>query len=553
MKHILTFIALVLATACLGQVPTYVPNDGLIGYYSLNGNANDDGPQASDGQLHGPVGAVDRFGEDGGCIAFDGLDDFGSIPHSPGWNNLPGLSVSLWFNWESHPTNYQYCGGGTGTYSALVNKWASSNESRTFELMLTDWGLGSTPSESGYLSACHSGGCWDNVESWDDFPLNSWNHLCVVYGEDSGSVYVNGVVHHSSATLATPDGLPSAGNEILFGDFPNVSCDRSFDGLMDDLAFWNRSLSSEEVMTLFLGEAPVMGCINPQACNFNAEANVNDGSCYSCEIPAAHCGEGTTWDFSSQTCIISNPSDTDFDGCVSMTDLLDLLTVFGTCVEEELEEDPEVAEWSCGDPLEYQGYDYETVQIGEQCWFAENCRHLPSVSSSSQGSYLEPHAYVHGFQGSNLMEAMEDPTYSDFGVLYNQPASVVWACPTSWHVPSDEDWIELELFLGIEEPLDTLGYRGTNQGNQLKASSNSMPPWNGTDDWGFRALPGQYRGRNGNFGNNASEGRGYYWSSTVQDDVSGVIRVFDGVQTGLYRGFDHLSEGFSVRCIQNVE
>ena len=287
--------------------------------------------------------------------------------------------------------------------------------------------------------------------------------------------------------------------------------------------------------------AVVWGCTDEGACNFNSEANLDDESC---EYGCLNCGPGTVWDESVQLCVVANPSDTDFDSCVGMIDLLDLLSVFGTCNETP---------WSCGDPLEYQGYDYETVQIGEQCWFAENCRHLPSVSSSSQGSYLEPHAYVHSFQGSNLMEAMEDPTYSDFGVLYNQPASVVWACPTSWHVPSDEDWIELELFLGIEEPLDTLGYRGTNQGNQLKASSNSMPPWNGTDDWGFRALPGQYRGRNGNFGNNASEGRGYYWSSTVQDDVSGVIRVFDGVQTGLYRGFDHLSEGFSVRCIQNVE
>ena len=68
---------------------------------------------------------------------------------------------------------------------------------------------------------------------------------------------------------------------------------------------------------------------------------------------------------SVQLCLVANPSDTDFDGCVSMTDLLDLLTVFGTCNE---------IPWSCGDPLEYQGYDYETVQIGEQCWFAENLR-----------------------------------------------------------------------------------------------------------------------------------------------------------------------------------
>ena len=48
-----------------------------------------------------------------------------------------------------------------------------------------------------------------------------------------------------------------------------------------------------------------------------------------------------------------------------MTDLLDLLSVYGTCVE---------VPWTCGDPLEYQGYDYETVQIGAQCWFAENLR-----------------------------------------------------------------------------------------------------------------------------------------------------------------------------------
>ena len=42
------------------------------------------------------------------------------------------------------------------------------------------------------------------------------------------------------------------------------------------------------------------------------------------------CGEGTEWDVESQSCIISNPSDTNFDGCVSMTDLLDLLSVFDT-------------------------------------------------------------------------------------------------------------------------------------------------------------------------------------------------------------------------------
>ena len=94
------------------------------------------------------------------------------------------------------------------------------------------------------------------------------------------------------------------------------------------------------------------------------EANLDDGSCIDCALFEERCGPGTMWDESVQLCVVANPSDTDFDGCVSMTDLLDLLTVFGTCNE--------IPSWLCGDPLEYQGYDYGAVQIGEQCWFAEN-------------------------------------------------------------------------------------------------------------------------------------------------------------------------------------
>ena len=46
---------------------------------------------------------------------------------------------------------------------------------------------------------------------------------------------------------------------------------------------------------------------------------------------------------------------------------MELLSSFGTMCEE-----PETVEFTCGDPMNYHGYDYATVQIGEQCWFAEN-------------------------------------------------------------------------------------------------------------------------------------------------------------------------------------
>ena len=65
--------------------------------------------------------------------------------------------------------------------------------------------------------------------------------------------------------------------------------------------------------------------------------------------------------------VVANPADINLDGCVQLNDLLDLLSAYGDCGAEE-------SAWQCGDPLEYQGYDYATVQIGEQCWFAENLR-----------------------------------------------------------------------------------------------------------------------------------------------------------------------------------
>ena len=71
--------------------------------------------------------------------------------------------------------------------------------------------------------------------------------------------------------------------------------------------------------------------------------------------------------------------------------MLSLLSDFGTMCEE-----PETGEFTCGHPMNYHGYDYATVQIGEQCWFAENLRtelyqngdEVPFVEAAAQWSSL---------------------------------------------------------------------------------------------------------------------------------------------------------------------
>ena len=76
-------------------------------------------------------------------------------------------------------------------------------------------------------------------------------------------------------------------------------------------------------------------CGDPYACNYEPDAPDNLNLCdYSCCPGPGCCGEGTTWDSESQACLTTYLHDADFDGCVSLSDLLSLLSVFGSCLEE---------------------------------------------------------------------------------------------------------------------------------------------------------------------------------------------------------------------------
>ena len=70
------------------------------------------------------------------------------------------------------------------------------------------------------------------------------------------------------------------------------------------------------------------------------------------------------------------------------------------------------AEFSeCGDGKSHEGYNYSTVLIGGQCWFAENCRYLPEVSPSSPGNTTDPYYYVYDYEGTDVTAAQATANY----------------------------------------------------------------------------------------------------------------------------------------------
>jgi uncharacterized protein (TIGR02145 family) len=276
----------------------------------------------------------------------------------------------------------------------------------------------------------------------------------------------------------------------------------------------------------------ILGCLVEQACNYNPEATNDDGTCDFC-----FCGPGTAWDNLSEQClIVEGSSDIDGDGCTNLSDLLDLLSDYGICLE------PEFA--ACGDPISHEGYDYSTVLIGEQCWFSENCRYLPAVSPSSEGSETDPYYYVYDYQGTDVEAAKSTSNYDTYGVLYNWPAVMTdEICPTSWHIPSNGEWTQLTDFLGDESV--------AGDGDALKSTSGWNNDGNGSNSSGFTGLPGgnAYSGSFNDSGNYAQ-----WWSASgfaINDLLFAWLRQLYVAHSNVDVTNAFRSTGYSARCIKD--
>ncbi len=201
--------------------------------------------------------------------------------------------------------------------------------------------------------------------------------------------------------------------------------------------------------------------------------------------------------------------------------------------------------YKCTDP---DNRNYATVKIGNQIWMAENLAYLPTVYPSSLGSYTEPRYYIYNYQGADVATAKNNANYTTYGVLYNWPAAKV-SCPPGWHLPSDDEWKQLEMALGMTQAqADAIDWRGTDQGTQTKATRGWANNGNGTNTSGFSGLPGGDRYGNGRF--RYIESYCGWWSSTegTTGNARGRYLTYGSSNLGCY--YSQMEDGFSVRCVR---
>lgn len=191
------------------------------------------------------------------------------------------------------------------------------------------------------------------------------------------------------------------------------------------------------------------------------------------------------------------------------------------------------------------------MQIGEQCWFAENLRTELYRNGDSIPGDLSDIEWIGTTEGAQTIYENNNMVLEDYGRLYNGYAAIDFRgmCPSDWHVPSDNEFIVLELTLGLEEDeAEQFGWRGNDQGTQLKASAQDLPGWNGSNSSGFGSLPCGFRQPDGQFHNFAFWG--YHWTNSEYDD--GLLRrKLSSQHTQIDRYFNDKRYGFSIRCLKD--
>jgi uncharacterized protein (TIGR02145 family) len=198
---------------------------------------------------------------------------------------------------------------------------------------------------------------------------------------------------------------------------------------------------------------------------------------------------------------------------------------------------------------------YRIVKIGDQWWIAGNLKvthyrngdPISNVTDGGDWSGLTSGAYCDYDNDSDTAEI--------YGRLYNWYAvnDSRSIAPEGWHVPTDEEWKQLEMYLGMSQATaDATGPRGTDEGGKLREAGTTHwnPPNTGaTNETGFSALPGGYRYANGDF--NSMGINATCWSSKESYSLGAWYRSLSHISSQVYRNYTNKRGGFSVRCVRD--
>ena len=227
----------------MAQVPSYVPTNGLVGYWPFNGNANDESGNGNNGTVNGATLAIDRNGNENSAYSFDGYTSI-SVLHNLSLNIIGNLTLSAWFLSDG-PPNFR-------TNHMIVTK-RSPAEFNTFPYAMCinyQFGIPSDYKKPMFTSASSYPDGYQYLQSNQDISNGIWNHIISVVNGDNLKIYLNGIIVLDTIVDNNKRVINNA--NLLFGSGARTDLPaEQFNGKLDDIAIYNRALTNQEITNLY--------------------------------------------------------------------------------------------------------------------------------------------------------------------------------------------------------------------------------------------------------------------------------------------------------------
>ena len=231
-------------TTTAQNVPSYVPTNGLVGWWPFNGNANDESGNNNNGTVNGATLTSDRFGNANKAYSFDGVNDYIQTTYS-GIIGQNSRTISLWFNQDTILPGNQF-----QTHSKMI---------------LTTYGANGNYSNFTVLINSANGGnkvgidIQNSTTSSDTVNKDSWNHLVIVFDSSLGSnlntckYFINGQQTPITYSFNSTQNINTLlGATLTFGKTAFLNNNLyDFWGKLDDIGIWNRALTQQEITDLY--------------------------------------------------------------------------------------------------------------------------------------------------------------------------------------------------------------------------------------------------------------------------------------------------------------
>ena len=260
MKKLIFYTCLLLISiSASAQVPSYVPTNGLVGYWPFNGNANDESGNGNNGTVNGATLTTDRNGVANNAYEFNSSSNnsisIGSV------NLLNDFTINAWYKlnsiggWQNIISKYGANGGYALIFDNLGALYAHTNQ-------------GTAPGD-----ACSS----NYIEN-----TNIWHMATLRLSQGVLKFFIDGIEQGSCTSMnnSSPD------SSITYFGRQSAGTSENLNGKLDDIGIWNRALTQAEVtalynqtpVTVLPGYVPTNGLVGYWPFNGNANDESGNGN-----------------------------------------------------------------------------------------------------------------------------------------------------------------------------------------------------------------------------------------------------------------------------------